>query len=186
MFRDEAFLEAHGGFVDPIVVAEAADAVAATLVRHARSSEDAAVVQRVVALADDEGIEALAELWSTRPAESIAGSLWRLYLVRQWVYADPVSAARQFDAGREHAEVAQVVAGVADPPGPDAVRVMIDEVLRGIATGEYADVLLRAAAFTRVVGVGRAALGVPTASLMVEMSSGFEAAARLEMGGHLH
>jgi hypothetical protein len=34
---------------------------------------------------------------------------------------------------------------------------MIDQVLRGIAEGEFADVLFRAAAFARVVATGRAA-----------------------------
>ena len=51
-----------------------------------------------------------------------------------------------------------MVAGVADPPGPDELRGMVDQVLRGIAVGDFADVLLRAAAFARVVATGRAAL----------------------------
>ena len=51
-----------------------------------------------------------------------------------------------------------MVAGVADPPGPDELQAMVDEVLRGIAGGDFADVtLLRAAAFARVVATGRAA-----------------------------
>ena len=36
---------------------------------------------------------------------------------------------------------------------------MVDEVLRGIAGSDFADVLLRAAAFARVVATGRAATG---------------------------
>ncbi len=51
---------------------------------------------------------------------------------------------------------------MADPPGPAELRAMVDEVLRGIATREYADVLLRAAAFARVVATGRAVLAEPT------------------------
>ena len=35
---------------------------------------------------------------------------------------------------------------------------MVDQVLRGIAVGDFADVLLRAAAFARVVATGRVAL----------------------------
>ena len=38
---------------------------------------------------------------------------------------------------------------------------MVDQVLRGIAGSDFADVLLRAAAFARVVATGRAEL--PTA-----------------------
>ena len=56
------------------------------------------------------------------------------------------------------AQVARVVAGVADPPGPDELKAMVDEVLRGIAGSDFADVLFRAAAFARVVATGRAAL----------------------------
>src|SRR3546814_14917442 len=100
-----------------------------------------------------------ADLWSGAPPASLAGCLWRLYVLRSWVYADPELAARQFEAGRGNAEVARVVAGVADPPGPDQVRAMIDAVLRGVADGDFADVLLRAAAFSRVGAVGRAHLG---------------------------
>ena len=38
---------------------------------------------------------------------------------------------------------------------------MVDEVLRGIAGSDFADVLLRAAAFARVVATGRAATERP-------------------------
>ena len=74
------------------------------------------------------------------------------------MYADPVAVAREFEAGRARAAVDGVVAGVADPPGPDELRAMVDQVLRGISTGDFADVLLRAAAFARVVATGRAEL----------------------------
>ena len=41
---------------------------------------------------------------------------------------------------------------------------MIDQVLRGIAEGEFADVLFRAAAFARVVATGRAGPSPPRAT----------------------
>ncbi|WP_366945622.1 hypothetical protein [uncultured Nocardioides sp.] len=110
---------------------EAAERAAALLVRGARESEDDAVADRLLHLADTEGIEAIAEVWSGAPAETLAGCLWRLYLLRQWVHADPVHVARAFEEGRGRAQVARVVAGVADPPGPDQLREMVDEVLRG-------------------------------------------------------
>ena len=143
---------------DPVLLAEAADRAAELLVRGARASGDDQVAERVLHLADTEGIEVIAQAWADRPAESVAGCLWRLYLLRSWVYADPVGVAREFDAGRRRATVDDVVAGVADPPGPDELRDMVDQVLRGIAVGDFADVLLRAAAFARVVATGRALL----------------------------
>lgn len=180
------FFDEHGEGTDPAMVAEAAEQAASVLIRGARGSEDGAVADRIIHLADTEGIDALAELWSHAAADSLAGCLWRLYLLRSWVYADPATAAREFDAGRRHAEFARVVAGVADPPGPDELRRMIDEVLRGIAEGDFADVLLRAAAFARVVAAGRAALGdTGTAADGTAVRRMLVLAEQLESAGHL-
>lgn len=182
------FFEALTGGTDPALVSEAADRAATLLVRGARASDDEETAARVLHLAETEGLETLADLWSGAPADSLAGSLWRLYVLRAWVYADPVLAARQFEAGRSTAQVARVVAGVADPPGPAELRAMIDESLSGIATGDFADVLLRAAAFARVVAVGRAHLGhgeEGTAVRMLGVSEQLEAAAHLELRGEL-
>jgi hypothetical protein len=179
-------LEAAGG--DPVRVAEAADRAAVLLVRGARASGDGEVAERVLHLAETEGIETIAEAWSSRPADSVAGCLWRLFLLRSWVYADPVGVAREFDAGRAHATVDDVVAGVADPPGPDELRAMVDQVLRGIAVGDFADVLLRAAAFARVVATGRATLpdgNTLAAARMQSVADQLDRAARLEIAGHL-
>ena len=129
--------------------------------RGARESGDDAIADRLLHLAETEGIETIADVWAGSPADSLAGCLWRLYLLRSWVYADPVGVAREFEAGRARAQVAQVVAGVADPPGPDELRAMIDQVLRGIVGSDFADVLLRAAAFARVVATGRAPSPAP-------------------------
>src|SRR3954467_5432967 len=112
------FFEALVGGTDPALVSEAADRAATLLVRGARDRADAEVADRLLHLADTEGIETIAELWSGAPADSLAGCLWRLYLLRSWVYADPVGVSREFEAGRRSAEVARVVAGVGGPRGP--------------------------------------------------------------------
>ena len=173
------FFEALTGGTDPAAVSEAADRAANLLVRGARDADDTAVADRLVRLADTEGIEAIAEIWSGSPADSLAGCLWRLYLLRTWVYADPVGVAREFEAGR--AQVAGVVAGVADPPGPEELKAMADEVLRGIAGSDFADVLFRASAFARVVAFGRAALPAPTHD---EVKRILVLAEQLEAAGH--
>lgn len=182
----DAFFEAVEGGADPALVTEAAERAAALLVRGARGSEDEALISRLAHLAEAEGLEALADLWAGSPAESLAGCLWRLYLVREWVHAQPLEAALQFDAGRRVAEVDHVVAGVADPPGPDEVRAMVDAVLRGIAETEFADVLLRAAAFAQVVAAGRAALEIESATQMRTLGDQLAEAARHELAGSLH
>lgn len=151
--------EAVSGGGDPAVRSEVAATTARLLVTGARGDEDPAVVARLVALADEQGLEVIAELWADSPPSSLAGALWRLYTLRQWVHADPLGASREFDAGRASAPVAEVVAGVGDPPGPEEVRAMVDEVLRGVAVGDVATTFERAAAFARVVAAGRAQHG---------------------------
>ena len=174
--------------LDPLRLAEAADRAAYLLVRGARDSGDSEIAERVLHLADTEGIETIAEVWAGRPADTIAGCLWRLYLLRSWVYADPVGVAREFEAGRDRAAVHGVVAGVADPPGPDELRAMVDEVLLGIAGSDFADVLLRAAAFARVVATGRVELpdGDTVAAARIQaVADQLDRAARLELAGGL-
>jgi hypothetical protein len=179
----DAYFDALAGGPDPARLTEMADRAATLLVRGARDSHDADVTDRVLHLAETEGLETLAELWSGAPADSLAGCLWRLYLLRAWVYADPTAAAAEFEAGRIRAQVARVVAGVADPPGPDELRTMVDEVLRGIGEGDFADVLFRAAAFARVVATGRASLTESTerAARMLLLAEQLESAGHVEL-----
>ncbi|PRY11844.1 hypothetical protein [Kineococcus rhizosphaerae] len=152
---DEAIVALSGG-VDPSAVQEAAHAAASALVHGARSAQDAEVTRRVVRLAQDEGLEVIADLWADAPADSLAGALWRLYVLRTWVVRQPVAVSRLYSDGRRHAPVLEVVAGVADPPGPEEVVAVVDAVLRGVAEGDFAVTLERAAAFCRVLAIGRA------------------------------
>jgi uncharacterized protein YhdP len=61
---------------------------------------------------------------------------------------------------------------------------MVDEVLRGIAGSDFADVLLRAAAFARVVATGRATLGTASTAdvqRVLVLSEQLEAAGHAEL-----
>ncbi|MCY7396333.1 MAG: hypothetical protein LH468_09330 [Nocardioides sp.] len=179
----EFFADFEGG-QDPALVTEAADRAAQVLVRGARGTDDPEVADRVLHLAESEGIETIAEVWSGATADSLAGCLWRLFLLRSWVHADPVTVAREYEAGLTLAPVARVVAGVADPPGPAELRTMVDEVLRGIVASDFADVLFRAAGFARVVAAGRAALPEPApehVQRMLLLSEQLEAAGHTEL-----
>ena len=189
-----AHFEAIVGDVDPMARSEAADRLATLLVRGPLEDEDAELVDRIVRLADSEGLDEIAELWSGSPSDSLAGALWRLYLLRAWIYADPTTASREFDLGRHHVPVHEVVAGVTDPPRPDDVQRLADDVLRGVRVGDFADALFRAAAFTRVTAAGRARLDHTTgstyrsdvsASRLMTLAEQLEAAGRLELQGRL-
>jgi len=183
---------AHGA--DPAILAEAAERAATALVRGARDQADSELVSRVVHLADTEGLETLADLWAGAAADSLAGVLWRLYVLRAWVYADPQTAAREYDRGRALAPVAEAISGVEEPPGPDEVRALVDAVLSGVVVGDFADTLFRAAAFARVAAAGRAATETAeessyhsdlAAARLLTLSEQLHKAARLELDGSL-
>lgn len=163
-FRDPAALEALGEPTDPIGDLHAAHETAAALVRAGRAAADPAVTRRLVALVDEVGLATLADLWATRPARSLPGALWRLYVLREWVRRDPSRAAREYAAGVRFTEANHVVAG-AEPPGPDEVSATADAILRGVFTGDLAVALERAAAFCHVVAAGRAEVGAGLSEL---------------------
>lgn len=187
----ERLFDALPGDPDPAQRAEHGARVAHLLVRGARTSEDRVVVDRLVELAEDQGLDLLAEMWQRAPAESLAGALWRLYLLRTWVHHTPERAAAEFDAGRRHAPVDEVVAGVVCPPGPDQVCAMVDNVVRGLAVGDISVTLERAAAFARVVAIGRAhlpddsAAATHSAARLISTAEQLESAAHLERLGDL-
>jgi hypothetical protein len=187
-------IEASALETDPAVIAEAADRAAIALVRGARDQADEALVSRVVHLADTEGLETLADLWAGAPPESLAGVLWRLYVLRSWVYADPLTAAREFDRGRALAPVAEAISGVEQPPGPAEVQALVDAVLGGVVVGDFADTIFRAAAFARVAAAGRAQAEHAddstydsdlAASRLLTLADQLQRAGRLELDGKL-
>ncbi len=164
-FFSPSALEAHGGAYDPTEQIHVAHETAAALVHAGRAASDPAVTERLVALVDDIGLSTVAELWSQRPARSLPGTLWRLYVLREWVRRSPHDASREYAAGIRFTTPDHAVAGAAEPQGPDEMERLIDEILRGVFSGDLAVALERASAFCRVVSAGRA-----------DVSSGSEAA----------
>ena len=142
------------GEPDPAQRIEAAHLTAAALVDHGRSGNDPKLTARLVALADDHGLDEIAELWAARPAPTLPGALWRVYALRAGIRRDPAGIARAFDNGRHRAPVHEAVAGVAEPPGPLEVQDLADAILAGAFTGDLAVALERAAAFCHVVATG--------------------------------
>ncbi|MBD7994974.1 hypothetical protein H9639_06645 [Arthrobacter sp. Sa2CUA1] len=144
----------HPGGADPARVSEAAHLAAQALVSHGRESDDPEVTRRLVELGDQQGLEAVAEIWATSPARSLPGALWRLYALRAAVQQNPERVAALYAAGKEAAQVSKVVAGVAEPLGADEVRAMADTILSGAFKGDFDVALERFAAFCRVISLG--------------------------------
>lgn len=182
-------MEAHGGTLpDPAAAAEAAHQAAQTVVEAGRGGAPPEMVDRLVRLVESLGIDTLAELWSTRPARSLPGALWRLYLIREWVQRQPDQAAREYAAGMAVAPVSHAIAGIAEPPGLEEVQAVADRILAGVFDGDLSVALERAGAFCRVVSTGRAHLEdsrVESASAMLGTAEDLEASARLWRAGSL-
>lgn len=154
-FGPEA-METYGGLTpDPAALVEAAHQSAHYVVVAGRDDDSA---ERFVSLVDEVGLSTLAELWSERPARTLPGTLWRLYVIREWIRRDPERASREYAAGMRFAEAQHAVAGSAEPPGPVDVALVADEILRGVYNGDLAVALERASAFCHVVSSGRAEL----------------------------
>lgn len=164
-------MDAQAGAPDPARITEVAHETAAVIVGTGRAAHDPALTSKLVELVDELGLSTLAELWADRPARSLPGALWRLYALREWVRRDPAGASRDYAAGIRFADVPHVVAGVAEPPGPEELKALTDAILTGVFEGDLAIALERAAAFCRVISAGRAHLADDTDAASPQVST---------------
>ncbi|MGO1318346.1 MAG: hypothetical protein ACTMIR_15115, partial [Cellulomonadaceae bacterium] len=143
------------GAVDPALRSEIAHATALALVADARAAEDPGVVTRLVRLVETEGLDVVAALWADSPATTLPGTLWRLYVLREWVRRDPDSVTLRYRLGVASAPVQEAVAGAAGTSPEDMLR-LADAVLSGVFVGDLAVAIERAAAFCRILATGAA------------------------------
>lgn len=122
--------------------------------RRGIANNNPEVSRRLIAVAEDEGLEVLAQLWSEAPAHSLPGALWRLYAVRAATMSKPEVHSARFMAGAHRAEVERVVAGVAEPPTAEEMKKMTGSILSGAFNGDFAHALERTAAYCRVLALG--------------------------------
>jgi hypothetical protein len=147
--------ESFQGGEDPAMISRVAHETAHALLARVRSDPDPDIVERLVAYTDENGVDAVAELWSRATPRSLPGALWRIYLVRLLIRQDPEGTAFLYQRGTEvTVAIDPVIAGAAVPTGTAEIIVLADQILRGIFTGDFAVALDRAAAFCRVISVG--------------------------------
>lgn len=149
---------AFQGAADPAVVTQLAHESARDLLSRVRTAGDDAR-ERAVRFADDNGIDALAELWSHASPHSLPGALWRVYLLRDVIRQQPEHIAVAFERGVHVSPTADAyVAGAPVPTGPHEVGEMADLILHGVFAGDLSDALDRAAAFCRLTSLGDVSL----------------------------
>ena len=144
------------GDIDPADIGLIAHETAGAVVAQARDAKDPELVDKLIHLVDQEGIETVAMMWSKAGAHTLPGALWRIYMLREWVQHDADAVARSYHHGVNAANVRHAIAGVEDPPGPQEVKSLADAVLSGVFAGDLAVALERAGAFCRVVATGAA------------------------------
>jgi hypothetical protein len=147
-----AMIDAAGGSAQ-LVPGEVAASTARTVLDAARSGDGDVV--SLVELGDVVGLETLSALWRAAEPVSLAGSLWTLYLLRQWCRNDPRRVSEIWTAGLPLAAADAVVAGVGMHGDAEAISDFADAVLTGAFRGDFAVALERAAAFFRVSAAGR-------------------------------
>jgi hypothetical protein len=147
-----ALIDAAGG-ATTVSRSEIAATTAAALVRAGR--DVSGTDPRFVELADRIGLDTLAELWREAEPISLAGSLWALYLLRQWCRSAADEVVALWRAGEPRAPADAVVAGVAPLADPESLARVADDVLTGAYGGDFAVALERAAALFRVLAAGR-------------------------------
>jgi hypothetical protein len=144
------------GGADPARISEAAHLSAHALVQAGKNNDDPEVRGRLVRLAEDEGLEVIAELWANAPARSLPGALWRLYAIRAATMNNPAAMASFFASGALQAQAERVVAGAAEPPGAEELCEMTSSILTGAFDGAFDVALERTAAYCRVIALGQA------------------------------
>jgi len=150
-----AIIDAAGG-AGQVVPGELAASTARTVLDAARSGlQD---TPALVELADLVGLDTLGALWRAAEPSSLAGSLWMLYLLRQWCRTNPRHVSEIWSAGVPYASADAVVAGVGMHGDSEDITSFADAILTGAFDGDFAVALERAAAFFRVVAAGRRAL----------------------------
>ncbi|MES2169704.1 MAG: DNA-directed RNA polymerase subunit beta, partial [Actinomycetota bacterium] len=143
------------GGEDPAQISRVAHETAQALLSRVRENPESDIVDRLVSYTDQNGIDALAELWARANPRTLPGALWRIYLMRALVRQDAEGSSYLFQRGSEVAAgIDPVVAGAPTPTGPDEITTLADQILRGLFAGDFAVALDRAAAFCRIMSLG--------------------------------
>jgi len=143
---------------DPAERSAIAHATAHMLVFGGGVTDDSERVARLVAFADENGLDTVAELWAGAHPVSLPGALWRLYLVRAALQHNIEDAREVFSRGITRGGIDQVVAGAPDPVSADALSAVLDDILRGAFEGDFSLALERASAVARAVSAGAISL----------------------------
>ena len=151
---DPAMLAQIEGGTDPQIVNEISRTSAAVLLNRVHKTQTPEIVERVLNLVENEGIEIIADLWSKAEAQSLPGMLWRLYLLRTSLRKNGNAYAAYWRLGEPEATSASAITGVDESPTKEDIERLADSILSGAFTGDFAVALYRACAFSAIISRG--------------------------------
>ena len=165
---DPEVAEAIEGGEDPAVASELAHRAAQALIGGFPGTEtegDPITRSGIVAAVATNGIDDIAELWADSPATTLPGTLWRLFLVREWIRRDPELVARRYATvvdlteadDTTNARLESALSEARPVPSPTDLRECLDAVLAGSVEGsvtEIAPLLSATAGFLRALAAG--------------------------------
>ena len=156
------------GSTDTAVASELAHRAAQALIGGfpgTDSDDDPITRSGVVSAVATNGVDDIAELWADSPATTLPGTLWRLFLVREWIRRDPELVTRRYATvvdltGADTAATARLEAALGEAravPAPADLRERLDAVLAGgveDSVTEIAPLLTATADFLRALAAG--------------------------------
>ena len=196
---DTAILDNCIGGSDPALSSQLATDAAWALLHRTRSAKDRAQINAsIIEYIKKDGVDDVAELWALAHPHSLAGVLWRIYLLTHTAHERTSLQARLYDEG--YAVLSEgadpLIVGLRAHVTPPQMRDLCTNILRGVFGGDFGLALDRAAAFCRIMQVGAAGLsshveGKDAKELLglsvkyFTFSGDFTAAARLWRAGEL-
>lgn len=163
---DPEAAEAIEGSADTAVSSELAHRAAQALIGGFpnEAPDDPITRSGVVAAVAANGVDSVAELWADSPATTLPGTLWRLFLLREWIRRDPDLVARRYattlDLADDEAATSRFESALPEArraPSPEALRERLDAVLAGRLDGSVtalAPLLSAASGFLRALAAG--------------------------------
>ena len=154
------------GSADTAVASELAHRAAQALIGGFPADSEEGPITRagVTAAVASQGIDDVAELWADSPATTLPGTLWRLFLVREWIRRDPQLVASRYattiDLTTDEAATARFEAALSEAapaPAPAEMRAHLDRLLAGQLEGSVtalAPLLRMASGFLRALAIG--------------------------------
>ena len=159
-FDPLSFQNFEGG-MDPAERIQLAHDSAAALMKRFSESSDSLIGDRIIDYVKINGVDDLVELWSSAPARTLPGALWRIAVIHRSIKSDPGLSAEAFRVGSENLQtIDEVLVGVESKATPEDIERIADQILSGAFTGDLGDALLRAAGYCRVEAQGLSFLAV--------------------------